>query len=71
VRSSALYNERTLTFDLKMVRGWDQLSAAIGDDSTDLRIAGAALEHGLTVVTRNVSDFEPTDPFSPRTPRKS
>jgi toxin FitB len=33
-------------------------------------IAATALEHGLTVVTRNVSDFEPAgvailDPFKP------
>jgi predicted nucleic acid-binding protein len=38
-------------------------------------IAATALEHGLTIVTRNVSDFEPTavtvlDPFS-RPKRKS
>jgi len=46
------------------------LSAALGNESTDLMIAATALEHGLTVVTRNVSDFEPTgvpvlDPFKP------
>jgi toxin FitB len=51
------------------------LSAALGNDSADLMIAATALEHGLTVVTRNVSDFEPTgatvlDPFS-RPRRKS
>jgi predicted nucleic acid-binding protein len=39
-------------------------------------IAATALEHGLTVVTRNVSDFEPTgvavlDPFSRRPNQKS
>jgi toxin FitB len=39
-------------------------------------IAGTALEHGLTVVTRNVSDFEPTgvavlNPFNPRPRRES
>jgi toxin FitB len=37
--------------------------------SADLMIAATALEPGLTVVPRNVSDFEPTgvavlDPFS-------
>jgi predicted nucleic acid-binding protein len=51
------------------------LSAALGNDSVDLMIAATALEHGLTVVTRNVSDFKPTgvtvlDPFS-RLKRKS
>jgi len=39
-------------------------------------IAATTLEHGLTVVTRNVSDFEPTgvailDPFNRRPNRKS
>jgi predicted nucleic acid-binding protein len=41
----------------------------------DLAIAATALEHGLTVVTRNVSDFANTgvallDPFDPRTGRR-
>jgi predicted nucleic acid-binding protein len=36
------------------------LSQRIGNKGLDLAIAATALEHGLTVVTRNVSDFEPT-----------
>ena len=75
-RVLALYGDRILSFDLKPARRWGQLSAAIGNDSTDLMIAGTALEHGLTVVTRNVSDFEPAgvsvlNPFNPRPRRKS
>lgn len=75
-RVLALYGDRILPFDLKTARRWGQLSAAIGNDRTDLMIAGTALEHGLTVVTRNVSDFEPTgvpvlNPFNPRPRRKS
>ena len=74
-RLLALYGERVLPFDLKTARRWGQLSAAVGNDSADLMIAGTALEHGLTVVTRNVSDFEPTgapvlNPFNPRLRRK-
>ena len=74
-RVLALYTERILPFDLKTARRWGLLSATIGNDSTDLMIAGTALEHGLTVVTRNVSDFEPTgvvalNPFSARPRRK-
>ncbi len=67
----ALYGERVLAFDLQMARRWGLLSAMLGNDSADLMIAATALEHGLTIVTRNVSDFDPAgvpvlDPFRPR-----
>ena len=67
-RVLALYGERMLPFDLRTARRWGLLSALLGNDSTDLMIAATALERGLTVVTRNVSDFAPTgaavlDPF--------
>jgi predicted nucleic acid-binding protein len=70
----ALYGARVLPFDLQTARRWGALSAALGNESADLMIAATALEHGLTVVTRNVSDFEPTgvsvlDPFSRRPSR--
>jgi len=68
-RVLTLYGERVVPFDLRTARRWGALSAALGNESADLMIAATALEHGLTVVTRNVSDFEPTgvavlDPFS-------
>ena len=71
-----LYGERVLPFDLRAARRWGALSAALGNDSADLMIAATALEHGLTVVTRNVSDFEPAgvavlDQFKRRISRKS
>ncbi len=74
-RVLALYAERVLPFDLATARRWGVLSAALGNDSADLMIAATALEHGLTVVTRNTSDFEPTgvdvlDPFSRQAKRK-
>ena len=53
----ALYGEQILPFDLMTARRWGQLSAALGNDSADLMIAATAMQHGLTVVTRNVSDF--------------
>jgi predicted nucleic acid-binding protein len=67
----ALYDERILPFDLSSARRWGQLSAALGNESADLMIAATALEHGLTVVTRNVTDFEPAhvpvvNPFNPQ-----
>ena len=62
------YEERVLTVDIPTARRWGQLSGALGHDSADLLIAATALEHGLTVVTRNTRHFEPTgvavfDPF--------
>ena len=73
---TTIYGERILPFDLAEARRWRQLSARIGSNSPDLMIAATALEHGLTVATRNISDFEPTgvaaiDPFSgPKQARK-
>lgn len=63
-----VYGDCVLPFDLASARRWGQLSAALGHHGADLQIAATALEHGLTVVTRNISDFEPTgvpilDPF--------
>jgi predicted nucleic acid-binding protein len=65
-----LYDERVISFDLRTARRWGALSAALGNNGADLMIAATALEHGLTVVTRNVLNFEPTgvavlDPFRP------
>ena len=75
-RVLTLYGERVVPFDLRAARRWGALSAALGNDSADLMIAATALEHGLSVVTGNSSDFEPTgvavvDPFSRRSARKS
>jgi hypothetical protein len=75
-RVLTLYGERVVPFDLPTARRWGALSATLGNDGADLMIAATALENGLTVVTRNVSDFEPTgvtvlDPFSRRPVRKS
>ena len=54
-----LYSERILAVDLSAARRWGRLSGVLGHDSADLLIAATALEHGLTVVTRNVRHFEP------------
>ena len=56
----AVYAERILPVDLLVARRWGILSGALGHQSEDLFIAATALEHGLTVVTRNVRHFEPT-----------
>ena len=54
------YGDRILPVDSATARRWGRLSAIHGHDSADLLIAATALEHGLTVVTRNVRHFEPT-----------
>ena len=55
-----LYCDRLLPMDVGVARRWGQLSASIGHDGADLLIAATALEHGLTVVTRNLKHFQPT-----------
>ena len=54
------FADRILPVDVAIASRWGRLSASIGNDSVDLLIAATALEHGLTVVTRNVRHFEPT-----------
>ena len=67
----ALYGERILPVNLSTARRWGRLSGVLGHEGADLLIAATALEHGLTVVTRNVRHFETTgvpvlDPSDPR-----
>ena len=59
-RVLAWYGDRILHVDTATSRRWGQLSAEIGNGSADLLIAATALEHGLTVATRNVRYFKPT-----------
>ncbi len=54
------YGDRILPVDTATARRWGQLVAALGNESSDILIAATALEHGLTVATRNVCHFEPT-----------
>ncbi|MDE2785422.1 MAG: type II toxin-antitoxin system VapC family toxin [Chloroflexota bacterium] len=59
-RVLAFYQDRVLPVDVAIARRWGRLSATIGNNSVDLLIAATALEHGFTVVTRNVRHFMPT-----------
>lgn len=66
-----VYEGRILPVTVGVARRWGRLSFQIGNKGLDLAIAATALEHGLTVATRNVSDFAPTgvaivNPFDPR-----
>lgn len=64
------YDERILPLGVDIARRWGRLSAEIGSSGIDLAIAATALEHGLVIATRNVSDFAATgvallNPFEP------
>lgn len=57
---TTLFTDRVLVFDDAAARRWGILHAELGFTSSDLQIAAIASSRGLTVVTRNVRDFEPT-----------
>ncbi len=57
----AWYGDRVLIVDSATATRWGRLSAILGNANSDLLIAATALEHGLTVVTRNTRHFEPTE----------
>jgi len=64
------YGDRILPVDPSVARRWGRLSRQAGNAGPDLVIAATALEHGLTVVTRNTRHFVPTgvpvvDPSTP------
>lgn len=54
------YTDRILPVSINIARRWGALSAAIGNSGADILIAATALEHGLSVVTRNQRHFTPT-----------
>jgi hypothetical protein len=53
------FGERILGVDVEIVRRAAQLHVPDPRPERDALIAATALTHGLTVVTRNVGDFEP------------
>ena len=59
-RTVRLFADRLLPFGPEEARLWGRLSAKLGHHGADLQIAATALAQGAVVVTRNVSDFEPT-----------
>ena len=59
------YSDRILAIDLEIVRIWGEFSATAQKSgkiiaASDGLIAATALRHGLHIVTRNISDFEPS-----------
>jgi predicted nucleic acid-binding protein len=70
-----LYGERVLPLTVNIARRWGRLSVQIGHKNLDLAIAATALEHGLTVVSRNIAHYEPTsvatvNPFEAKARRR-
>jgi toxin FitB len=59
-RTVQIYGDRILPVETTVARRWGRLSARIGHGGADLLIAATALEHGLTVITRNIRHFVQT-----------
>lgn len=53
------YADRILPITPEIACCWGELSAVVGHDGGDVIIAATALQHGLTVVTRNERHFKP------------
>jgi len=54
------FSERTLPIDTAVAQRCARLHVPDKRGERDALIAATALVHGMTVVTRNVADFEPT-----------
>jgi len=54
------FSTRTLSVDTAVARRCAQLHVPDRRGERDALIAATALVHGMTVVTRNVADFQPT-----------
>jgi predicted nucleic acid-binding protein len=65
----SVYGDRVLAVTDETALLWGELSVELGNDGFDLLIAATALQHRLTVVTRNLRHFDGTgvplfDPFT-------
>jgi toxin FitB len=54
------YADAILPFDEEIAQIWGRLRVPHAENPLDKQIAATALIYGLTVVTRNVSHYEPT-----------
>lgn len=64
------YASRILEFDLECAQAWGKLMSPHPQHPIDKQIAAIGLIYDLTVVTRNIADFESTgvallNPFTP------
>jgi predicted nucleic acid-binding protein len=54
-----VYGDRVLPMGADIARRWGELSWKAGHGGADVVIAATAIQHQLSVVTRNVRHFEP------------
>ena len=59
-REKAHYADAILPFDEEIAQIWGRLRVPHAENPLDKQIAATALMYSLTVVTRNVSHYEPT-----------
>ena len=55
-----LYGQRILPVGIPIAKRWGELSAQVHNAGVDILLAATALEHNLTVVTRNERHFSQT-----------
>jgi predicted nucleic acid-binding protein len=55
-----LYRERVLPVDIPIARRWGELSVQAQNSGVDIVLAATALEHKLTIITRNEKHFSRT-----------
>ena len=56
----AIHGRRILPIDVEVATRWGRLCSTFPHLAVDMLLAATALQHGLTVATRNVQHFEAT-----------
>jgi len=55
-----LYGQRILPVDIPIAKRWGELSVQAHNSGVDILLAATAVEHNLTIVTRNERHFSQT-----------
>jgi len=55
-----LYNERILPVDIPTAKRWGEISVQAQSSGADILLAATAIEHNLSMVTRNEKHFRTT-----------